>query len=288
MLPSETAARQAEDMQSLPLALAFITLSAATASAASLSFNSGSLGAIADGTDATGVTFGPGAVAAGGDMAAVYPESGTVVTTVPWQSGLNPSASSPFTIEFWAFPTDGDNDDAPVSNRVATQTNRSGWVFFQRPAAEGWNFRAFDGVGSNVGWDLTGGTSPLNQWSHVVVTWTGSAAQLYVNGFLADDTNAGGRSGGYAPNTGTNLIIGASDTGSPYLGSVDEVAFYPTALSASQILANFNAASSSTPGAYHNQVIGAGARLLLSNNIPEPTSAALAACGLAGLLRRRR
>ena len=275
-------------MKSIPLALAILSFSAATASAASLSFNSGSLGAAANGTDADGVTFGPGAVSAGGDLAAVYPHSGTVTTTVPWQSGLNPSASSPFTIEFWAFPTGWDNDDAPLSNRVATQTNRSGWVFFQRDAGVGWNFRSYDGNGGGIGWDLTGGTSPLNQWSHVVVTWTGSAAQLYVNGLLADDINDPTRSGGYVPNTGTNLIVGASDTGSPYRGSVDEVAFYPTALTAGQILANFNAASSGTPGAYHNQVVGAGARLLLSNNIPEPGSAALLACGLAGLLRRRR
>ena len=47
----------------------------------------------------------------------------------------------------------------------------------------------YDGVGSNVGWDLTGGPYTMNTWSHVVAVWTGSAARLYVNGQVVDTTN---------------------------------------------------------------------------------------------------
>lgn len=270
----------------------FAALCIPSAAFAGTSPNTGSLGSAADGTDAPTVTSGPGVVTAGGtDKAAVYNNTGGTNTTVPYQSALNPVNTAPFTIEFWASPTASDNDDAPVSNRVASITNRSGWVFFQRAAATGWNFRMYNGVTSGLGWDLTGGTSNLNSYSHVVATWDGSAAQLFVNGVLADNTNDPAATGVYNSNAaGATLYVGSSDTGSPFNGSVDEVAFYPTALSPAKILSHFNTASSSTPDAYFNLVRSDGALLQLSNNVPEPAAASLLmlGAGVAALRRRRR
>jgi hypothetical protein len=228
-----------------------------------------------------------GAVAAGGDQAASYNGIAGTNTVIPFQSGLNPASASPFTIEFWANPTNSDNDDAPVSNRVASG-NRSGWAFFQRDAATGWNFRMYDGAGSALGWNLTGGTAPLNAWSYVAATWDGSVALLFVNGALADSSNDAGLSGLYNASTSASFFVAATDTGSPYTGAVDEVAFYGSALSSSQILNHFNTVSSATPGAYHSTVLADGARLQLSNNvIPEPASLALLGLGGLALLRRR-
>src|SRR6476661_1003264 len=71
--------------------------------ATTVSPNTGSLGSAANGTNADSVTFGPGAVSAGGDRSAVYDGlSNSSNTTVPFQSGLNPGVASPFTVEFWA------------------------------------------------------------------------------------------------------------------------------------------------------------------------------------------
>src|SRR4051794_12935917 len=114
------------------LFLAVVALIAGAARAASVSYNTGSLGPAANGTNADTVTSGPGAVS-GSDLSAVYTGASGSNTVVPFQSALNPAAANPFTIEFWARPTGSDNDDAPVSNRVASG-NRSGWVFFQRAA----------------------------------------------------------------------------------------------------------------------------------------------------------
>ena len=268
------------------LAAVVLLVSAASSHAATVSYNTGSLGPAANGTNADSVTFAPGVVPAGGDLGAVYTGAGGSNTVVPFQSALNPAAASPFTVEFWARPAGSDNDDAPVSNRVASG-NRSGWVFFQRAADAGWNFRMYNGVGSGLGWDLTGGTSPLDEWSHVAVTWNGSAAALYVNGELADDSNDPAATGAYNPSTSGNFIVASSDTGSPYTGSVDEVAFYGSALSAGQILNHFNTATGGAAGAYHALARADGALLQLSNNVPEPGTLALAAAAAALLVRRR-
>lgn len=270
----------------LSVAAAVMSVGGMAAWGSTVAQNTGSLGAAANGVHGDAVTFGPGVVPTNGDQTAVYDESATAKTVVTHQAALNPASTSPFTIEFWANPTDSDNDDAPVSNRLASSSPRSGWVFFQRNATTGWNFRMYDGNGSNLGWDLTGGTATLNSWSHVVATWDGSAASLFVNGALASSTNAAGASGGYAASSAADFIVAASDTGSPYLGSVDEVAFYPTALSETQILNHFNSISS---GGYQAQVRSDGALLQLSNNdVPEPSAMMLMGVVGAMVMGRRR
>jgi hypothetical protein len=191
----------------------------------------------------------PGAIVAGSDTGVMY--SGGERTTVPFNTALNPPAASPFTIELWVFPTFSDNDDTPLSNRQASG-NRSGWTFFQRADTTGWNFRMYNRVGSNLGWDLTGGTSTLNAWSHIVATWNGSAAVLYVNGVLADNTNDSAATGVYNPNTAALspvLSIAANfDGGSPSTATIDEVAFYGSALTPAQIANHYALASSPCRG----------------------------------------
>lgn len=271
-------------LAALPLLVAGTSVTAST-----VAYNTGSLGAAANGTNADPVTFGPGAVAAGGDQAAIYNGAGGTNTSIPFQSGLNPAAVNPFTIEFWANPTTGDGDDSPVSNRISSG-NRSGWAFFQRRDTDpipGWNFRMYNGVGSALGWDLTGGTALLGSWSHVVATWDGSAALLYVNGLLADSSNAGGLNGVYNPSGTATFFVASTDSGSPYNGAVDEVAVYGSALSLAQVSNHFSLATTGAPGDYHLQIRNDGARLQLTNNpIPEPSS--LAIFGLSGLVLRRR
>jgi hypothetical protein len=232
-----------------------------------VAYNTGNLGTTADGLNAAGVLINrPGALRAGDDRATSYGSSQN--TTIPFLEPVNPPSDQPFTIEFWARPTGTDNDDAPVFNRVS-DGDRSGWVFFQRNEATGWNLRMYDGVGSNVGWDLTGGPYTLNTWSHVVAVWNGTAPRLYVNGQLVDTTNAADRSGNYNASTSAIFSVGSYDNGgSPFNGLVDEIAFYPTALTGARILAHFQAAASTTPGAYSSQVAADGALIYLQQNPP--------------------
>ncbi|MES2470336.1 MAG: LamG-like jellyroll fold domain-containing protein [Verrucomicrobiota bacterium] len=271
---------------------AAVALLCSSAQAVTTSINSGSLGAAGNGTNADGVTLGvAGPLAASGDTAAGY--SGGANTTVPFNAALNPASASPFTIEFWANPatnTDG-SGPSPLFNRVTgTQAapNRSGWVFFQRPADAGWNFAMYNGLGSQVGLQVTGGTYTPGSWSHVVAVWDGAAPTLFVNGVNTNAPVVVGGPGGYNASGTAIFSVGAYDTGSnPFNGAVDETAFYSKALSPAEILAHYEAAASTTPGFYSNLVTADGAVLYL-NNVPEPTSAVLMLLGLAGVMRRRR
>ena len=243
-------------------------------------YNVGSLGVAADGANTPDVLIDqPGAIAAppaAGDDHSSYYNGGGAHTTIPWQAGLNPSSGSPFTVEFWAKPEASDNDDCPLFNRV-TPGNRSGWAFFQRAAGTGWNWRMYNGNGSQVGWDLTGGTATLDAWSHVVGVWDGTTAKLYVNGVDTGAANAG--AGGYLASSSAIWSVGSYDTGATSsTGYVDDIAFYPTALSPAKILAHYNAASSLVPGAYSALVRNDGARLYLDQN---PPSVSIARSGSA-------
>lgn len=233
------------------------------------SYNTGTLGIAGNGASTTGVLVDqPGAASAYIDHSSTY--AAGEQTVVPFQSQVNPAAAAPFTIEFWAKPTATDNDDAPIGNRLGGSGNRSGWVFFQRGETTGWNFRMYNGNGTAVGWDITGGTSTLNAWSHVVVVWNGTSPSLYVNGAFASSTNSGSANGVYNPNTTESFYVGALIGGaSPYTGSLDEVAFYTSALTPVQILAHYNTISSPVPGAYRSMVLADGAIEYLQQNPPE-------------------
>ena len=262
-----------------------------TANAQTTSFNSGSLGAAGNATNTANVIAGlSGPLAAPGDFAVGY--GGGARTTLGYNPALNPAANQPFTIEFWAKPFATTNDTvgpAPLFNRISSG-NRSGWVFFQRSPTTGWNFRMYDGNAGNLGFDLTGGTNGQDIWSHIVVVWNGISSVMFVNGTLADNTNDPLASGTYNASNSATLSLGSYDDGAnPFNGSVDEFAFYQSALTPTQISSHFNTAASTTPNAYRDAVIADGAVEYLQN-IPEPSSALLLGLGMLGgaLLKRHR
>ena len=236
--------------------LASVLLAASTSQAVTTSFNSGSLGILANGANDDAVTLDQaGPLADPNDRAAGYgvtPQNtfnNQSNTVVPHTAALNPSSSSPFSIEFWAKPVSTDNDDSPVFNRVSASP-RSGWVFFQRAESVGWNFRMY-----------------------------------------ANATSDAGVAGTYNASTSATFSVGAYDDGAAsFNGLVDETAFYGTALTPAQILSHHGAASNPTPGFYSSLIQSDGALLYLRNaQVPEPTSAVFVLMGgLAFVFRRRR
>lgn len=204
--------------------------------------NSAVLGAAGNGTHGPGVVHRvPGALAGNNNAAAAYNDvGGAKHTFVPFSAAINPPANRPFSVEFWANPSVEVSDapgPCPLFNRVSAG-NRSGWVFFQRSPASGWNFVMYNGSGSNRGIDLTGGSNAQNTWSHVVAVWNGTAATLYVNGTAVSNAVP---VGGYAASTSAIFSVGSYDDGvqNPFNGSVDEVTVYTNALTAPQVLAHY-------------------------------------------------
>ena len=224
--------------------------------------NIGTAGAAGNGLNGDGVLHpAPGAVAGGFDGANGFrpkPVGGGTTTVVPWTAALNPEASLPFSVESWIYVAQEVTDSpgpAPLMNRYSySGADRQGWVYFQRSPTTGWNFRTYTGVGSSTGVNITGQASNENAgkagtWNHLVTTWDGTTAILYVNGEKVTEGT-----GGYVANTddhdpaqaihgAAGLGIGSYNNTQPgdnaFTGRVDEVAIYPITLTEDRVLAHY-------------------------------------------------
>jgi hypothetical protein len=78
----------------------------------------------------------------------------------------------------------------------------------------------------------------LNTWSHVMATvTTGGIYTLYVNGVVQQTVS----SYTYGTNTASLLCVGVFGTlNEPYLGRINPIYIYNRALSAAEVLQNFN------------------------------------------------
>ncbi len=82
-------------------------------------------------------------------------------------------------------------------------------------------------------------------WQHVAATFNNGSVSFYINGILV---GAGAISGSAFSNTSAPVQIGtARNTPYQFRGLMDEVAIYPSALSATRILAHYKAGSNLAP-----------------------------------------
>ncbi len=170
---------------------------------------------------------------------------------VPNTAALNPNG--PFTVEFWAKPS---NNTAsllsPVSSMSFT-TGRLGYLFYQNAAA--WQFRVGVG-GSTTASSINGGVVLPNQWQHVAAVFNPTTLPAGTMTLYVDGVEVATGTGSYEPNTDAAFFVGS--TASPnrtFDGAVDEVAFYDAVLSPSQIAAHF-AERGSGAAAYAAKILG--------------------------------
>lgn len=83
----------------------------------------------------------------------------------------------------------------------------------------------------------------LLQWYHLVLTFDGTNALFYINGVSHGPYNASG----FVPAIGSNAHIGSGQGAGwiPFVGGVDEVAFYTNVLSAGQVQAHYQVGTNS-------------------------------------------
>lgn len=207
-------------------------------------FNLGTLGAAANGFY-LGAALHPssGALAGSTDTGAYYDKTAGTYTFVPYLPAMHPAA--PFTVEAWLSPGEslaaGTLTCALSSGQFADP--RTGWLIYQSDT--GWNLRMYNRNGLATSVNITGGGAPSpGAWYHVVATYDGAVAKLYVNGAKVNEA----AQTSYVPGASGGFAIGARADGAFWWnGSADEVAVYPAALSDGDILQHYNNGTSAGP-----------------------------------------
>lgn len=230
---------------------------------ADIATNSGTLGSAAIGYYFNSPTHpAPGALAGSTDTAAAFSASVKNAVLVPWSTSINPRP--PFSIEGWFYPATSPSG-TPASTPLASLTianGRCGWILYTvgdgTGTTGGWNFRAGDSTGYRLNFT---GTTPIaaGNWYHVVVTYDGTNAIMYVN--AKQDATAANTV--YTPNTDTALGIGArGDKNYWFDGSVDEVAIYTNVLSPGEVLAHYQNGTNASPAQTYASLVSSKNPLL--------------------------
>lgn len=194
-----------------------------------------------------------------------FPGSAGTRVNIPYSPALNPSMTG-FSVEAWAKPTGGTSFRAVLSARnIAGAGTEAGYIIYVGPAdgatGDRWQFwtggsttQTWNFLGRNRAGYLLGPVATLNQWTHIVGTftvtsgpdinglYTGTQA-MYINGVKTLElANLRLR-----PNTARDLFIGSGQNEAPdafsWSGLIDEVAVYNRPLSASEIADHFNASA---------------------------------------------
>ena len=174
------------------------------------------------------LTLGTPGLTADGDTAVTF---GGGTATVAYSNDLNPTN---FSVEFWAKPADLTGEYV-VALQDRTTGSRLGYAVQKNNFTSGWDFSfGTDPANYNT---ISSGT-PVNRGSvyHVVATYDGANANLYVNGVLTASTNTT-----YQPaNSGAvAFTMGSRNGSSPYIGILDELAVYKYALAPAQVQNHF-------------------------------------------------
>jgi hypothetical protein len=126
-----------------------------------------------------------------------------------------------------------------VTSRDYAPGNARGYTLYAA-ADDTWQF--WLGTGSDSWTRVYGPAVALSTWTHVVGTYDGTTARLYLNG-----VQVGSSTTGFAANAARPLRIaaGATDRAPDYLlaGRIDEVAVYGAALTPTRIQAHHGAAA---------------------------------------------
>lgn len=254
LLPAAYADYQSEILSENPLA--YYRFSDGVSSVdppASPAINSGSLGAAANGTYQLSFTRGvPGAIA--GNTAVAFVDNTTPTSidhtgsiVIPNNAALNPShtGTNPFTVECWVLPSRNTSTLLSPVNSMSFTTGRAGYLIYQNSTT--WQWRMGNKASTTASFADAGTVTP-GVWQHLAATYSGGTngtMTFYVNGVSVGSMAVAN----YEANDNAPFVIGATSAPNrTFDGSVDEVAFFNTELSATRIQARFNQRTSNPAG----------------------------------------
>lgn len=145
------------------------------------------------------------------------------------------------TVEQWLYP-----DDWTPATGQQTISNTQGGGYAVSIRNGGIDFIVYAGGSYRVG-ELSD-ASGLSGWNHIAATFDGRYARMYVNGVLADIVTDVGSTVTITYNATNGLFIGAEagssatvpDQVQSYEGKIATTAVYNRALSAAEVLRNYN------------------------------------------------
>ena len=155
------------------------------------------------------------------------------------------SWSDPFTMEVWMYvPTGAVWANTRLSTIFAVVGGYSGMYGLAKWPTEGKAGFYVRGDNGGISSIITG--LERDTWHNLVGVWTGTAAYLYHNGTLTSGPNGSARTG--VPDT-TILTLGlarafSGSTGTYFEGRMAIARYFSKALTASEILQNYNATKS--------------------------------------------
>lgn len=184
------------------------------------------------GIDTNSISFNGG----GADYGFVDIPASSLIT--PSQDGVH---GDPFSCELWVQPTTQPSD---WSVPLEMAQYPKGWNFYVSGSAEGaTSYFYLNMVGGALFQGVPDFPVQFLHWYHLAVTFDGTNAMIYVNAVPHGPYAAPN----YAPAVGSDAHIGSGQGvgWKPFIGGVDEVAFYTNVLSSSQILAHYTVGTNS-------------------------------------------
>ena len=154
--------------------------------------------------------------------------------------------SGDFAISTWIYPTAESVDYMPLFGKRVNPGNLEGIVVLKRNSANGNTLYVAMDLGATSS-TLTGTTAvPLNTWSLITVTRTGSTVKLYFNTNEEDSITESGS----IANTG-QLRLGTNRSGSLWFtGTIDESAWWSSGLTADNVTYLYQSGSPGTDQQY--------------------------------------
>jgi hypothetical protein len=175
------------------------------------------------GTLTSGATLCPGQIGA-----AVCLDGVDDYVQVGAQSSLVMTSAASFTA--WIFPT-GAGSHATVGGTILVKEGEYVIARFPNGTIQ-WGF-----ANSNPGWQFinTGYVAPLNQWTHLAVTYDSGTIKTYANGILVHSYSGSGSIGDQLTAQNDFRIGGRQVISQQFQGEIDEVRVYNRALTAGEI-----------------------------------------------------